>query len=119
MHELSVTESLLQLVISHAEKVNTRKVTDLHLVVGRLSSIMDESVQFYWDIISEGTICAGSTLHFEKRAGILQCIYCQKEFNIGQELAPCPGCGGSHTKIISGNEFFLESIVVEKDPEEN
>jgi hydrogenase nickel incorporation protein HypA/HybF len=35
-------------------------------VIGRLASIVDDSIQFYWDMISEGTICQGAKLHFKR-----------------------------------------------------
>ncbi len=40
------------------------KVTDIYLRLGQLSSIVDESVQFYWDVISQGTLAEGAQLHF-------------------------------------------------------
>ncbi len=114
MHELSVTESLLALALSHAEKANASKVTDLHLVIGRLSSIVDDSVQFYWDFIAENTICQGAKLHFDRKPAILKCHDCGNEFKIEKELLPCPSCGGIHTHILSGEEFYLDSIEIEK-----
>ena len=59
MHELAVTESILNIAVQHASQAGAVRVTDLNLVIGQLSSIFDDSVQFYWDMISEGTICAG------------------------------------------------------------
>jgi len=38
------------------KKANASKVTGINLVIGQLSSIVDDSIQFYWDTISEGTI---------------------------------------------------------------
>ena len=66
MHELSVTAHLLELAIEHAQGVQAARITDLNLVVGQLSSMIDDSVQFYWEIVSENTIAAGSKLHFRR-----------------------------------------------------
>jgi Zn finger protein HypA/HybF involved in hydrogenase expression len=44
-------------------------------------------------------------------------LTCDKPFAIERELTPCPICGGYQTKIISGEEFFLDSIEIEKNPE--
>jgi hydrogenase nickel incorporation protein HypA/HybF len=117
MHELSVTESILDIATSHAHKANAKKVTQINLVIGKLSSIIDDSVQFYWDIVAEGTICAGSTLNFTRIPAILHCITCSNDFEISQVLSPCPQCGGYQTTIKSGEEFFIDSIEVEKDTE--
>ncbi len=119
MHELSVTESLLSLALSHAEKAHASKVTDLHLVIGRLSSIVDDSVQFYWDFVAENSICAGAKLHFERKPAVLKCEDCNREYKIEKDLLPCPTCGGFRTSIVSGDEFYLDSIEIEKESEKS
>ena len=60
MHELSVTEALLDLALKHARAAQAEAVTAVHVVIGQLSSVMDESVQFYWDMISAGTPAEGA-----------------------------------------------------------
>lgn len=118
MHELSVTESILNLCTEYATKANAARVTDVHLVIGRLSSIVDDSVQFYWDFISENSICQGARLHFERRPAKLQCLDCGREYIIDERMTPCPDCGGYNTRIQSGEEFYLDSIEIEKEEEQ-
>jgi hydrogenase nickel incorporation protein HypA/HybF len=74
MHELTITESLLEIVLRHADKAGAHRVRDLFLVIGQLSSIVDDSVQFYWDIISDGTIAEGAKLHFNRIATEIECL---------------------------------------------
>jgi hydrogenase nickel incorporation protein HypA/HybF len=114
VHELTVTESLLNLALHHAEHAHATRVTDLRLVVGRLSSIVDDSVQFYWDMISAGTICEGATLHFERVPARLLCLDCNQVYTLNGELTGCPHCDSQHVKVTSGDEFRLDSIDVEK-----
>ena len=64
MHELPVTESVLEIAIRHAEQAEASRVTAVNLTIGQLSSIVDDSVKFYWDIITENTLCEGSKLQF-------------------------------------------------------
>ena len=113
MHELSVTESILNAAISHAQKADAKKVTDLYLVIGTLSSIVDDSVQFYWDMISKDTLCEGSQLHFKRINARLRCLDCNMEYELESELQPCPECGSMNIKILSGDEFRLESIEIQ------
>jgi hydrogenase nickel incorporation protein HypA/HybF len=119
MHELSVTESILTIALENAKKANASKVTGINLVIGQLSSIVDDSIQFYWDTISEGTICLGAKLNFNRIPALLKCQNCQNEFSIGQELAPCPVCGSYRSSILHGEEFYLDSIEIEKDQEDS
>lgn len=113
MHELAVTENLLEIAIRHGKTAGAKKISNLYLVVGQLSSIVDDSVQFYWDIISKGTVAEGAKLHFHRKSVELYCKECAHQFTpIGDDLS-CPNCGSIQIKVISGEEFFLEAIDVE------
>ena len=46
MHELPVTQSILDIALKHAQKVEAKRITDLHIVMGELSKLVDESIQF-------------------------------------------------------------------------
>jgi hydrogenase nickel incorporation protein HypA/HybF len=114
MHELSVTESILSIAQQHAQHSQASRVTDIHIIVGQLASIVDDSVQFYWDIISQGTICEGAQLHFERIPATLLCLECNTEYQIQSVLTPCPTCNSYRVKVISGEQFWLESIEIER-----
>jgi hydrogenase nickel incorporation protein HypA/HybF len=114
MHELAVTESILNIAVEHASRANATRVTDIHLVIGRLSSIIDDSIQFYWDMLSENTICTGATLHFQRIPARLQCRNCENEFVLEAELTPCPACGSSQIIVLTGEEFYLDSLEIEQ-----
>jgi len=114
MHELAVTENLLEIAIRHAQAQDARRITDLYLVLGQWSSIVDDSVQFYWDIISDGTIAKGATLHFRRMQVLLACQDCGKEYQPAREEFACPSCAGTHVQLKSGEEFQLEAIDVEE-----
>jgi hydrogenase nickel incorporation protein HypA/HybF len=114
MHELAVTENILSIAMKHAEQAQAAKVTDINITIGQLSSVVDDSVQFYWDMVSENTICFGAKLHFNRIPAEFLCTQCQTKFNLDRELAPCPNCGSIQVRIISGEEFFLESIEIER-----
>jgi hydrogenase nickel incorporation protein HypA/HybF len=114
MHELSVTESVLEIACKHAQKAQAVRVTDIHLVIGRLSSIVDDSIAFYWNIISKDTLCENARLHFNRLPAILLCLDCDNEFQLDQELTPCPNCSSARIRVLSGDEFQVESIDIER-----
>jgi hydrogenase nickel incorporation protein HypA/HybF len=116
MHELAVTESILNIAVRHATQANAVRVTALHLVIGQLSSIVDDSIQFYWDMISAGTICEGAQLTFERRPTVLKCLDCDQTYTLNGELVDCPNCHSAHIKVVAGEEFYLDSIEVEAEP---
>jgi len=114
MHELSVTESVLAIALKHAEQYNAARVTSVNLVIGQLSSIVDESVQFYWDLITEDTLCEGSRLSFNRIPATFHCQDCEFDFSLTKELSACPQCGSVKIVIVTGEEFYMDSIEIEK-----
>jgi hydrogenase nickel incorporation protein HypA/HybF len=117
MHELAVTQSVLQIALQHAGEGCRCRVTDLYLVVGQLSSMVDESVQFYWNIISEGTAAEGANLHFKRIPAEMQCRDCSQRYALGGDEFTCPTCGSASVRLVSGDEFYLEAIEIEPDLE--
>ncbi|MCB9135497.1 MAG: hydrogenase maturation nickel metallochaperone HypA [Anaerolineales bacterium] len=117
MHELSVTQNLLALAQQYGTEAAAARVTDLYLIIGPFSSIVDESVQFYWDLIAEDTICQGATLHFDRVPARFACQNCGTEYEIQRELEFCPACQSSNVKILQGDEFRLESIGIDTQRE--
>lgn len=114
MHELAVTENILQITTRYAQQEHAIRVTDVYLVIGDLSSIIDDSVQFYWDFITKDTVCEQSALHFRRIPAKARCLNCGNEFQL-KELMPCPQCDSARFKIIEGEEFFVDSIKITKD----
>jgi len=117
MHELPITQSLLDIALRYAGDAHARRVLDLYLVIGDFASVVDESVQFYWDIMTAGTIADGSRLHFQRVRAMMRCLNCQAEFEPLKDEWVCPECGSSHVRVIAGNEFKLEAIEVETKEE--
>ena len=110
MHELSVTQSVLDIAVKNA---GMRKIKQINLVIGQFSSIVDDSIQFYWDIISKDTPAEGSVLHFERIPGEMTCQACGYVFRPTGEAFNCPTCTSPFVKITKGEEFQVYSIYVE------
>jgi hydrogenase nickel incorporation protein HypA/HybF len=113
MHELSVTQNLLDIALRHGQAANARQITDLYLVIGQLSSIVDESVQFYWDFVAKGTPAEGARLHFQRIPTQVHCLDCELSYQPAGEDLACPTCDGIHIEIAAGDEFYLDAIGVE------
>jgi hydrogenase nickel incorporation protein HypA/HybF len=110
MHELAVTQSILDIALKNA---GTRKIKQINLVIGQFSSIVDDSVQFYWDIISKDTTAEGSQLHFQRIPGEMTCKQCGQVFRPKDDMFNCPACSSPFVRITRGEEFQVESIDVE------
>lgn len=113
MHELPVTQSILEIALRHAQKSDAQRITGIHIVMGELSTMVDDSIQFYWDMIAAGTIAQGAQLHFRRVPAELQCMTCFTKYRPKEMELLCPNCGSVGAKIIAGEECSLEAIDVE------
>ncbi len=114
MHELPVTESILKIALQHAAMAGAPRITNLYIVAGQLASIVDDSVQFYWDIISKDTIAEGAQLHFRRIPAEFLCLNCEQRYAPTPDELACPQCGSVRVKVVAGEEFYLEAIDVEE-----
>lgn len=115
MHELPITESILNIVLRHAEENEAVKIVNINLRIGELSDIVDEWVQRYFDYLSKDTIAEGATLQIERSPVIFQCTACEKDFRFDIRKIKdivCPNCGGKSVELVSGREFYIKNIEV-------
>jgi hydrogenase nickel incorporation protein HypA/HybF len=103
----------LQLALEHAERASAVRINAIDLLIGDLSSIIDDSVAFHWDIISRDTIAEGAELRFNRVQAKVYCQDCDEEYSLKDNLLLCPVCGSNHITPTAGTEFLLQSIEVE------
>ncbi|GAB4506451.1 MAG: hydrogenase maturation nickel metallochaperone HypA [Anaerolineales bacterium] len=113
MHELPVTEQILKVVLDHARKAEAHRVVHVNLVIGDLTTFVDESIQFYFDFLSRGTEAEGATLHIRRIPACVRCHACGGEFAPDGVDWRCPHCGGLGGEVLAGRESYIESIEVE------
>lgn len=110
MHELPVVLDMIRTVEEEASKRGLHKVDRIDLVIGELSSIVGESVQMYFDVASENSVCAGAKLTFDHRPAMLRCTECGREFPHEKSFS-CPDCGGDAVLVKdTGREFYIRSF---------
>ena len=110
MHELPITQGILDVVLDCVRREGGGRVTGIHLVLGRLSSVVDDSVQFYWDIISEGTAAAGAVLHFRRVPLQFDCLDCGALFAPDGQDYVCPRCRSTRVAVAAGDDMRVEFI---------
>ena len=113
MHELAITQSMFDLVLEQARKAKARKVGKINLVIGEMTGVVSDCVQFYFDFISKGTLAEGAALCFLAVPPKARCQGCDKLFELKEFDWTCPYCGGNSLQIVAGKELFVESIEVE------
>jgi len=113
MHELAITQSMLDVVLEQAKKAEAKEVGKITLVIGEMTGVVEECVRFYFDFLSQGTLAEGAALSFQPVATQARCRVCDKLFELKEFDWACPYCGGKEMEIVAGKELFVESIEVE------
>ena len=113
MHELAITQSMFDLILEQAKKAKAKKVGKINLVIGEMTGVVGDCVQFYFDFISQGSLAEGAVLSFVMVPPKARCRGCDKLFELKEFDWTCPHCGGSSLQIVAGKELFVESIEVE------
>lgn len=113
MHEQGIVEALLALALENAEKEKASKILRIYLVVGELSGVLEEAVEFYFSFLSRDTIAAEASLFFMHTPAELRCRNCNTVFTPERLNFNCPNCNERQVEIISGRELYIDSMEVE------
>jgi hydrogenase nickel incorporation protein HypA/HybF len=114
MHELSLVESILQIVDEYAAKEGFARVTSLRLSCGKLSSVVPQALSFAFEVQSKGTRAEGAALELEILPAAIHCLACEKDVEIDRFEAQCPTCKGFEVLLVRGTE---ELKLIELDVE--
>ena len=111
MHELPATQGMLDVALEAARDAGATRIREIHLVVGELTSIVDDSVQFYFDILARGTIADGARLVFRREPATLHCHGCGHREGVVPPLQPtCPACGALELEVTGGQAFRVDFL---------
>jgi len=112
MRELETIRSILAQVL---QKANSHPVKDVNLVLGEISEIKAVTIQQHWDELSKGTLAEQAKLHIRFIEAEVQCMACFQKYHPLDKQIHCPYCGSYGAKILTGEEFHLESIQLDNE----
>ena len=113
MHELAITEGIMEAAIPEAEKAGAKKIIEIRLKIGELSGVLPECIQYYFELVSKGTIAEGARITATKIPVGIECPDCGFSGDIERKKIRCPKCGGINFKVTHGREYFVDSLEVE------
>jgi hydrogenase nickel incorporation protein HypA/HybF len=115
MHELSIAASIVESVTESAAAYPGARVKEVRLRVGALASIVEDSLQFCWELATEDTALAGSKLVITKLPIVVYCDACDKDVELaGVQSFRCPQCGAHAVDLRQGRELEIDSIVLDE-----
>ncbi len=113
MHEMSIVQSLVELIEVQARRERFARVKRIGLKLGALGHIEPIALTFCFDVVSRGTIAEGASLDVETVPGTGWCSRCNCSMAITQRYDPCPTCGQSNVQMTAGDELLLTELEVE------
>lgn len=110
MHEMSIAQSILEIVVEEGTRHQLKQVRTIRLQVGDMAAVVPESLTFCFNLISENTIAAGARLEIESIPVVARCSDCGTLFEVEDLTFICPQCGAPALELISGRELSLLNI---------
>jgi hydrogenase nickel incorporation protein HypA/HybF len=108
---------MLDVALETAAEAGVGRILAIDVVIGDLTSMVDDSVQFYFDLLSRGTAAEGAVLRFRREPARMACTTCGRVDDVRPPLAPCcAGCGSLAVRVLGGQEFRVESIETDDAP---
>ncbi|ODQ94858.1 hydrogenase maturation nickel metallochaperone HypA [Mycolicibacterium holsaticum] len=108
MHEMAITQSVVDAVCEHAAG---RRVRSVRLEVGALCALVPDSMQFCFELATEGTIADGARLDLDVQQGSARCRACGANFVLPDLILLCP-CGSADVEVVTGRDLKILSMEV-------
>ncbi len=113
MHELSLAESIVQLIEDAAIEQQFTQVKTVWLEVGQLACVEQESLRFFFDVVTEDSIARQAKLEIIEIAGQAVCKDCHRATLIATLHQACPQCGSYALHITQGDGMRIKELEVE------
>jgi hydrogenase nickel incorporation protein HypA/HybF len=108
MHELGITQEILEILLQNADD---RKVTRVVLEIGKLSCVLPDAVQFCFELCAAGTLAEGAALEIVQPPGRGRCRKCNTELDMDAAFTRC-GCGSCDLEWLSGEQLKIKLMEV-------
>ena len=113
MHEMSLAESVLQIIEDAAREQNFQRVRTVTLEIGKLAAVEPDAMRFCFDAVTSGSIAEGARLEIIETPGEGHCAACGKTVAMQEQYGLCPECGSACLQVVAGNEMRVKDLEVE------
>lgn len=110
MHELSLAQSILDIVIDHVPPEQRASVHRIHMKLGAHSGVVRDSLEFCFTAITAGTPFARARLLIDDIPFMVRCASCGATSKSEAGTVACPACGDIDTTVVSGTELQITEV---------
>jgi hydrogenase nickel incorporation protein HypA/HybF len=117
MHELSIANSILNIVLKEIDTKNLPAVKAIGIKIGALSGILADSLEFGFDAIKIGTTLEQTRLQIEQIPISGKCASCSYKFEVHDLVFACPNCHSTSIEMEHGQELDITYLEIEETSE--
>lgn len=113
--------SIVDSVLKELEKHQVSKVEEIELILGELTRLGQDQMEFAFEIVTKGTVLEGSALSIIKEPIEIRCPNCSfegpagrlddDEFNHSIPVLSCPECS-KPVEVVKGKSCMVKSLKV-------
>ena len=113
MHEAGIAQRIIDIATGNLPAADGCRVTRIVVRVGRLSSVMPESLDFAFKALAPGTAVERAELAIEQVNGEGRCGSCGARFPVDDFFPACERCGSAAVEVTGGDDLAVESMDIE------
>lgn len=125
MHEVAVVSDFVKAILVELGNYKVESVASVTLVIGKLTNLGAEQMEFAYEVVTRETLLEGSELVIEEEDIVIGCRQCEYEGpaqmldlgrSYGDHAVPvlsCPECGGPVT-VLAGQSCSVKGIDIEE-----
>jgi len=118
VHELSIAQSIVEIVEQTASANGSGRVRSIKLKIGELSGVVGDSLEFCFLAVTAGTKLEGARLDIEHVSLTAECRSCRQTFTVHNNVFFCPSCKSGDCSVVTGRELQVSEIELEDEPRE-
>jgi hydrogenase nickel incorporation protein HypA/HybF len=118
MHELSIAQSIVEIIEQHVPENRRPDVRAVSVEVGDFSGVVPDTLLFAFEAIVSGTLLESARLDIRRVPVVLRCSDCGAEVEGPAPVFACTGCGGSRLRMISGSELQVREVELDDQAKE-
>jgi len=119
MHEMSVAQNIIDIVLQHIPGQNSHSVQRVTVKIGKMAGIVPDSLEFGFEALASDTpMMEKAKLNMEFTPLVIHCGKCNKEFELNDPFFICPECNNTKVGILSGTELQVTEIEIDDPPQE-
>jgi hydrogenase nickel incorporation protein HypA/HybF len=113
MHEMSLAESVREIVDETARANCARRVAAVRLEIGKLAQVEIDAMRFAFDVAMRGSLAESARLEIVETDGAAWCMRCSQPVAIARRGDACPLCGTYQLQVTGGERMRVMDMEIE------